>query len=1119
MRRVLALLLAGLLLSGCGQMMQPAKPKPDTPPPSPPPPAGGLSIQVSGLPAGQAANLIVTGPEGYVQPLTAGASLSGLAPGTYTVRALAVNLASGDSYLPEQATQDVAVSSGRGASVQVAYTFVPLRLAPGTVGLPPQSAAAETLRSMEHAGVVGNKIVQTLRFSGVPAGLAGLKPGSYLGLPATETNPFGFLGQVDEVNTAGGDLTVTAHLVPLSDVIQQGGFSFHQEVDSGKPETQAQLAKAKFLLPGARFVSASTQQTMGLQRQLLAQAQAQAEQVQPAAARPQNVEFAPICLEVEKTKLISGDGPDDGVFMEGTTCLRLFFDGSVWFSLKGLEANFSATARQTGKLKVSGQGRIYREISATIPLVNIPLPTINISVGGFPVVIQPVVNLRFVVGGSISSEFHVRVEESVSITAGVNYDGRNWSPFGSEGHSVSLDSSGSFKGFSVLAGLGPQVNFYFYGIYGPDFALVPYLEFDANFGRDPWWKLNLGFRVILGLNANFNYGISGLKEILETAGMLIISTLSNFQFEVLNLKIAIAQAPPGQKPVLVELSPTQASTPVCGRIPLQARLQNNTKGVSWSASSGSVLPGEDGLSATYFAPPTPGTYTVTAASLEQPGQQASTQISVSGGASGPLSVVVTGLPKGTVPNLRLSGPNQFSFVPKTSGSSGGEGFYPFDCLPGGTYTLTAGLTSATDAVYSPNQGLDRPSLQVVQSVNVGPGQTPRLQVNYNNVRAGLKVVVQGLPDGAQPTVAISGPLGYTHTINTSGETLLQLLNPGTYKVTAASLEYGGYTYTPALSQSELVLPPSETSTLTVTYSSNSPVGLWVANVMGSNQHALFYPTGSTTPADTTLGGGLTYTPALAFDPQGRLWVADAFSGKVLAYPADRLKQSPDPSYSFSLPSSPQALAFDAQGNLWVAVQAPDGSGGSGQVLRYPAARLQDPAPAPDLSLNTDGAYNNPLALALDGGGNLWVAYNGSARVVRYGAADGYGTATAYALAQGLGNLSALIFGPDGHLWLGTTGAHVLEYDPSTLVEGQDSTPLTHIHGFQGGGSIGGLVFDPQGNLYASLYSSSFMNGIFRWSAARLAWKGDLSPYEGIGNIPTYIQGVTNPGGLAYWPTR
>lgn len=1120
MRRARPLLLLGaaLLLSACGQLFQaPAKPGPGTAPPAPPP--GGLRVEVAGLPEGLQAEVVVVGPDGYTQPLVASASLSGLAPGVYTVRALAVNLPSGDSYLPEQAAQDVAVSSNRGASVRVAYAAAPLRLAPGTVGLPPQSAAAETLQPMEPAGLVGDKVVRTLRFDGVPAALAGLKPGSYLGLPSTADNPYGFLGQVEEVSTAGGDLTVTAHLAPLPEVIQQGGFSFYQEVDGEDPGVRAQLAKAEVLLPGARVLTAPTPQTEELKRQLFAEAKAQAQQVYPASAARPNVEFAPICLEIKRAKILPGDGPDDGIFMEGSTCLRISFDGSIWISAKGIEASFSATARQTGKLKVFGKGRIYQQVTATVPLMVLPLPPINISVAGFPVVINPTVSVRFVVGGSITSEFYVKAEESVSLTAGVSFDGKNWNPFSSERHSISFDSGGSMQGFSVLAGVGPQVNFYFYGVYGPDFALVPYLEFDANFTRDPWWQLYLGFKAFMGLNANISYGFSGPKEVLQSAGLFFLGMLSDFKYEVLNMKFLIAQAPPSQRPVIVRISPEQTSVPACGRTVLRASIQNSLKGVTWAASGGAVL-GDDVMnSATYFAPPTPGTYTVTATSAEQPGQQASAQVTVTPGGSGPLTVVVTGLPAGTVPSLRLTGPNGFFFAPKTSGSSSGEGVYHFECLPEGAYTLTAGLTPAGDAVYSPNQGSDRPALQVVQSASVGPGQTPRLQVNYNNVRANLKVVVSGLPDGVQPAVAVSGPLGYTHTVSASGETLLQLLNPGTYKITAASLEHGGYTYTPALSQAEVVLPPSETTTVTVSYSSNSPRGLWVANQMGSNQNVLFYPAGGTALAQTTMGGGLTYTPALAFDPQGRLWVADAFLGKVLAYPADRLKQSPDPLHSFALPSSPQALAFDAQGNLWVALQAPYGSGEGGQVLRYPAAGLLGAAPTPDLTLNADGAYRTPMSLALDGEGNLWVAYNGSAQVVRYAAAGGYGSATAYPLAQGRGNLSALTFGPTGRLWVGTTGASVLEYDPSALVEGQDATPLTHVHGFNGGGSIGGLAFDPEGNLYASVYSSSFMNGVFRWSPAYLAQKGDLDPYEGIGNIPTYIAGITNPVGLAYWPPR
>lgn len=81
---------------------------------------GSLSVTISGLPAGTAASVQVSGPDGYGQALTTSATLTGLAPGGYTVTAGSVS-ASGTQYDPSPSVRQVTVGAGAAASATVAY--------------------------------------------------------------------------------------------------------------------------------------------------------------------------------------------------------------------------------------------------------------------------------------------------------------------------------------------------------------------------------------------------------------------------------------------------------------------------------------------------------------------------------------------------------------------------------------------------------------------------------------------------------------------------------------------------------------------------------------------------------------------------------------------------------------------------------------------------------------------------------------------------------------------------------------------------------------------------------------------------------------------------------------
>lgn len=85
------------------------------------PTLGGLTVTISGLPGGTNASVLVTGTSGFSQNLTATTTLSGLAPGSYTIAASNVS-SGGTTYTPAPTSQNRSVAAGATASATVAYS-------------------------------------------------------------------------------------------------------------------------------------------------------------------------------------------------------------------------------------------------------------------------------------------------------------------------------------------------------------------------------------------------------------------------------------------------------------------------------------------------------------------------------------------------------------------------------------------------------------------------------------------------------------------------------------------------------------------------------------------------------------------------------------------------------------------------------------------------------------------------------------------------------------------------------------------------------------------------------------------------------------------------------------
>jgi len=163
-------------------------------------------------------------------------------------------------------------------------------------------------------------------------------------------------------------------------------------------------------------------------------------------------------------------------------------------------------------------------------------------------------------------------------------------------------------------------------------------------------------------------------------------------------------------------------------------------------------------------------------------------------------------------------------------------------------------------------------------------------------------------------------------------------------------------------------------------------------------------------------GTWNYPYWIAFDALGNGWVANSGAAcTVVKLTPTQLAGagSPTPSVVLQPPSvnaAPNAIAFDPQGRMWIAYYV------SNQIMRFdhPQA-LTSGLPTPDVILSGAGTtLNGPQGIALDAQGNLWVTNGNANTLLRFNAADIAATGSpvpALVLHTGLGFPATLDFWP------------------------------------------------------------------------------------------------------------
>jgi hypothetical protein len=127
------------------------------------------------------------------------------------------------------------------------------------------------------------------------------------------------------------------------------------------------------------------------------------------------------------------------------------------------------------------------------------LPTIEFSIGVVPVVISPQLNFELAVNGNVDGKVTTGVNQSLSVSAGLDWNGKSLSPIGGVTHTFDYDPITPTATGDLTAQIGPVVTFKVDDLAGPFIGGWGVATLSANSTATPWWTLKAGLEAGGGL--------------------------------------------------------------------------------------------------------------------------------------------------------------------------------------------------------------------------------------------------------------------------------------------------------------------------------------------------------------------------------------------------------------------------------------------------------------------------------------------------------------------------------------------------------------------------------------------------------------------------------------------
>ncbi len=1032
---------------------------------------GSLTLNIIGLPAGNSANVNVSGANGYSQNIAASVTLT-LAAGTYTVVGNSVSVGA-SSYFPSLASQTAAVTGGGAVSVTVNYSTII-----------PKTTKVLDQTGMQSLTLSADGTTLTIPTSSPVA--QALKAGDVLASAPTTAAPKGLLVKVVSVAQNGSEVDATVTQARLTDAVQQTHFTFSQPIG---PSSAMRIRKA---LPGVKFLNKSR-------------------------VRP---EFQSVSDPCEGNPITAAqmynvplfNSPGLYVLAEGEidVCPSIEFDIDFgFFNINSMTAK--ATLSEYAKVSLTGGGSV--SVDKRIDIATVEFGDILVFVGPVPVLLTPTATFFVGANGNLSADFYTGITQEAQASAGISYANGQVTPlsnisFAASSVPLSLDANFNLKGYA-----GVEVGLQIDGVATPYFQPDAYLQFSADVNQNPWWTLGAGLEGAVGVHV----GILGWN--LAEIG----------PYQVFDYPLAtLGQAPGGFSigdvtPTITSISPNSV---LAGSAPLTLGVNGsnfvpnsvvNFNGNPLSTTFFSDATGPNYLTATLPATylVTPGVFPVTVSTPKGTTSNAvsftvaavGNPVTVTGLSFNPTSIAAGGSTTGTV---TLSGPAPSGGAAVTLTSTNNS------VLPvPSNVTISAGTSSATFAATASSSVANTTLVTVSASYNsssqnatVTVTATPVVHVT---VSPSTVTVLTGTPQQFTATVtgtsntavdwSVNGLYGGNSTVGTISSTGLYTApttvpNPSTVTVTATSqADYN------ASDSANVTITTSFAYTLL--HSSTGAGGkLGPRAALIKAKDGYFY--------GTTTGEGVDYGSVFQMDTGGNVTILHSFLGPPDgAYPNASLIQARDgnfygTTYSGGIYDNGTAFKIDTMGHISIlhSFDYPEGINITSPLIQASDDNFYGTA-------FSSGLHGLGAVFKMDSAGNVSILYS-------------FGVQPDGGFPWG-----PLVETSNGS-FLGTTYLGG-DFGQGTVYKVDTMGNLTYLHSFSGtddgGGPLGGLIKSAEGIWYGTTWgggASPWVGTIYKMDAlGNLTTLHTFSGPDGAGPGGGLIQamdgdfyGTTESGGAA-----
>lgn len=307
----------------------------------------------------------------------------------------------------------------------------------------------------------------------------------------------GLLQKVTSIDEQGGEIVATTRQATLAEAFKRADIDLQRELNGDDVE------ETQTLKQGVTFQKRAPEPRTRRQE----------------AGPPFQLNFDRVIIDGDGDK----DTKDDQLKLNGDVQFGASFDTKIKigaFKLKRFL--FAVNIEESVNLEVTGDFD-GADFSKTEKISEHNLKTIVFNVAGVPVVIKIDLIIKIGVDGTIEAELRASAEQSASVRLGADYRrDSGWQGINETDSQFNVPppefnlSSVNARGFAR-----PQVEITLYGLAGPYLFTEPFVRFDAELYRSPYWELSggldfgVGFVVkvpVLGEVANWEKSFPVFEE-------------------------------------------------------------------------------------------------------------------------------------------------------------------------------------------------------------------------------------------------------------------------------------------------------------------------------------------------------------------------------------------------------------------------------------------------------------------------------------------------------------------------------------------------------------------------------------------------------------------------------